>query len=327
MQLDHTPLHQSDQRGKRIGGKVHRLAAALGHLDPSDRFVDALVRVLLIEALRIPAVGAADEAERAIAQVRKDPIRNLLVVEREIALGELRFRKELLVGMGQRNACDGVIRGSVVRRFRAARLSRRSALWRFAPRCRLRCGPLAHDIGGFLVFAQSLEGGVTQRSVVAPFRERDLGHELRLDPVRALGFEASRRIGEGRRRLLELVQHRAQLCQGLVVESGPDLAGIAELARFVDAEQQRAESPAAALRIGESADDHFLPLAALDLDPLARAHTRAVERVGALRDRAFEPESTRLLEKLRAGALNVGAVAQRRIRAFQQLLQQALALG
>src|SRR5438874_1801094 len=57
MQLGDTPLHETDQCGERIGRKIHRSAAAFRHFDARDRRVHAVVRMLLVKALALPAVG------------------------------------------------------------------------------------------------------------------------------------------------------------------------------------------------------------------------------------------------------------------------------
>ena len=51
------------------------------------------------------------------------------------------------------------------------------------------------------------------------------------------------------------------------VESGADLAGVAQLAAFTDAEVERSE-PVALVAVLPADDDEFLPLDAFDLEPV-----------------------------------------------------------
>ena len=96
-----------------------------------------------------------------------------------------------------------------------------------------------------------------QLAVHRPLGERDLHDDLRPHPVRA---QARQAVGlrERRRRDFELVEPRAQLEQQLGVEARADLAGEHEISPVEVADEQRAEADAAALRIGEAADDEFL---------------------------------------------------------------------
>jgi hypothetical protein len=178
---------------------------------------------------------------------------------------------------------------------------------------------LADDLRRLLVRAQALERRVPQSTVVAPLGERDLGDELGLDPVRALGLEAAWGIHERGLILLERQQKLVELREGLIVETGADLSGIAQLAVLIDAEQQGAESLARALRIGEAADHHLLPARAFRLDPVARPEPVAIGRLGAFRDHAFEPQLAGLPEvvvavsqKLRPDANGTHTVADHR---------------
>ena len=113
----------------------------------------------------------------------------------------------------------------------------------------------------------------------APFGERDFGDEIGPHPVRALRLEAARRIRRtaASLALALLASSGASVAQRRLVEAGADLARIAQLAVVVDAEQQRAEARARALRVGVAADDHLLPLHALHLHPVARARAGGVD--------------------------------------------------
>ena len=115
-------------------------------------------------------------------------------------------------------------------------------------------------------------------AVLRPLGERHLGDQLRLDPVcRAprAACSANGVVAASRAPSSCLLQ----VAQRLRVEAGADVAGVAQPARLVvDAEQQRAEPGARALRVGVAADHELLALRALELDPVGRA-ARHVGRV------------------------------------------------
>jgi hypothetical protein len=123
---------------------------------------------------------------------------------------------------------------------------------RAADRSRL----LAHDLARGLVEAQPEEGRVTQPAVGRPFHERDLRHELGIDPRRGardalLGLERGCLAHERSQLLGELAQRRAG-------EARSDLAGVAEAVAVEVADQQGAEVGARAARRGEAADHELL---------------------------------------------------------------------
>ena len=93
------------------------------------------------------------------------------------------------------------------------------------------------------------------------------------------------------------VEPRAQIEQELRVEAGADLSGKHEIAAFVVADEQRAETDARALRIGEPADDELLRRFALHLQPVLRA-AMFVRRAAPLGDHAFPAFAPRALPRL-----------------------------
>src|SRR6185295_18968224 len=110
--------------------------------------------------------------------------------------------------------------------------------------------------------------------------------ERRLHPVVAA---SPRRAGVERRlRALQRLQPVPHLPQRRLVESRADLAHVDEAIALVDAQVQRAEPAARALRVGPAAHDELLAQVALDLEPLARAATR-VAALGALGDDTLQP--------------------------------------
>src|SRR5436190_23758217 len=131
---------------------------------------------------------------------------------------------------------------------------------------------------------------MTQRAVVGPFGELDLGDQLRLDPVRSARFRAERRIVKRTFLLCQAGKLRTELRERRIVESCSDLSRVAEAAvRLIDAEQQCAEPMARAFGIGKTADHHFLATMTLGLLPRGTA-AHLVRKVRALRHHAFKPE-------------------------------------
>ena len=98
-----------------------------------------------------------------------------------------------------------------------------------------------------------------------------------------------RRQGRKRTTLLhQRVELRAQTLERVVGKAGTYFAGIQQRAfGVVHPKQQGAQATAPPLRLGETADDKLLPLAAFELDPLAAA-AAPIRRIGALADDAFK---------------------------------------
>ena len=142
-----------------------------------------------------------------------------------------------------------------------------------------------------LVGAQALKHRMPHAPASRPFAERNFADQLRFDPMGFLRYLGIRGEWAGAR--VQGAQLSAQLAQGLFTESGTHVAGVAQRAVFaVDAQQQRADAGARALRVGVAADDEFLPLAALELDPVGGA-PRHIGRVSALGDHAFQAQAAR----------------------------------
>ena len=104
-------------------------------------------------------------------------------------------------------------------------------------------------------------------SVLGPFVEADLGHELGPHPMDPFSGKLPRL--ERRLALLQGRQLPGQVRQRLPVESGPDLACVHEPAVLVVAHQEGSEEPGPVpLRIGVAADDDLLFCDALELKPV-----------------------------------------------------------
>src|SRR5436190_7635669 len=139
---------------------------------------------------------------------------------------------------------------------------------------------------------------MTEFAVRGPLDERDLDDELGTHPVGAPGQSGAFR--ERRLRDLDAIEPCAELAQEPRVESGADLAGKHDIVAGEVANQQRAETDAAALRVGEPADDQLLRRLAFHLQPVRRAAV-LVRRVAALCNHPFPSLLARALP--RSGAL------------------------
>ena len=135
---------------------------------------------------------------------------------------------------------------------------------------------------------------MTKLSIARPFGELNLSDEFRLDPMHiAAGQVGIRRKGTGgnQQRLQSLAEH----LQRARIETGSDLSGIFEHAVFKVSDQNRPEHNAAALRIAEAADDEFLAVLALELEP-ELASSADIWRIGVLGDDALPAVAACLLK-------------------------------
>src|SRR5215470_12463038 len=135
-------------------------------------------------------------------------------------------------------------------------------------------------------------------AVVGPVGEPHLADQLRLDPVVSLPHR-NRSALEWRRRPLQRLELLPKALEAGVVEAGADLGDVDEPALVVEADVQRAEVAARALRIRVATHHELLPALALDLDPLARAAARVRARRAFGHD-AFEALLRRGLQEGRA---------------------------
>ena len=215
-------------------------------LQPGREAVDD---VLLQEALGADARRKPLHRDRPAAQVRQHHRRDQVVVGGQLALGDAVVGEEHLVGMR-----DGHGRSRTTSR--AALSSRRpsSRGWR----------SLSYGVHSVKATCTTISG--------------------RTQCTRSRGRPVPR--GERRRRKREPIEPGPQRAQQRGVEAGADLAGEDQVRSLEVADQQRAEPDAAALRIGEAADDQFLRRLALHLQPVLRPAV-LVGRAAALGDHAL----------------------------------------
>src|SRR5439155_22669085 len=140
-------------------------------------------------------------------------------------------------------------------------------------------GPLTPALLRLLVGPQPLKARLPQEIILRPFTKGDFGHEARLDPMH-IGPPRQVPVVKRTALLAQLIQAPAQIEQGLVRETGTDLAGINQPLAVIAvvADEQGAEADARPLRIGEAADHELLAADAFDLQPpvTARLKVRTV---------------------------------------------------
>src|ERR1700722_18087113 len=107
----------------------------------------------------------------------------------------------------------------------------------------------ATDLGGGLVFAKTLEGGLAEEVVGGPGGKVDLGYELRLHPDRAAPG-LSRWLVEGDSSLVQCIELVAEDAVSFLRKAGTCAASVDESLRrflhavfvvFVVSEEQRAD--------------------------------------------------------------------------------------
>src|SRR6186997_19130 len=93
--------------------------------------------------------------------------------------------------------------------------------------------------------------------VAGPLDKRRLDDDRRLHPVRAQ-FRQARRDGKWRLGDFDRIEALAKIEQEFRVEARANLSGEHQVVAVVIANEQRPESDARALRIGEAADNELL---------------------------------------------------------------------
>src|SRR5688500_4157616 len=144
------------------------------------------------------------------------------------------------------------------------------------------------DLTGGFVVAQAQETRVPEPVVVGPLAESDLRHERRGHPVDSpLARGARRREGRGAARPPR--QGRSESPERGTVISGTYLPRVVQVPGLIEvSHEQGPEHVAGALRVGPPADDEFLRVHALELDPVGRASGH-VGASGPLPDEALRP--------------------------------------
>jgi hypothetical protein len=88
VKLEHADLDETHEAGEILDHDMLSRPAGLGHGDPGEARWHAWGRVLLVEAAPLPSLGTADQRQRPACNLGQHPLRNRLVVGRELALGD-----------------------------------------------------------------------------------------------------------------------------------------------------------------------------------------------------------------------------------------------
>ena len=249
--------------------------------------------VTLEEALTDDAVRCADDGDGPVEDVGQQAFGHRLVIEDQVGLADggvvIRRGPQNLVGVRDAYARDDHVSG----------LGRG---W-------LRGGG---HVGGRLVLAQALKGGLTQEAVLGIARVFDLGDQDGNDPVHLvlrLGRgDEGRAVGDG-----GLQRRQQEAGQGRRI-AGADPTQVAQPVFRLHTDQQRAEAGSV---LGRPAADHHLVAApALGLDPCGGA-TGAIGRVELLGDDAFQPHATGTFQNRCAPGGEMVGVAQARGMRFR----------
>src|SRR5919202_4001597 len=127
---------------------------------------------------------------------------------------------------------------------------------------------------------------MAEPSIFGPFRVLDLGNDLRFNPhpgtTGPTGGSTTRdRSVEWTRLSTQRLQSSQHVVQPGLIETGADVAGVAQLAVFVvAAENERAQGVgAAAGAAGVADDDKLVGTAGLDLEPGSDPFPRLVDAV------------------------------------------------
>ena len=171
-----------------------------------------------------------------------------------------------------------------------------------------------------------LYDGLADEAVAGPAGELGADDELGAEPVGVPGGGPRHRCRERRRVRGERRDGGQQIRPAAVREPGADLAGVAQRAVLVDADEERAEvdRPAGALR--PAADDELLLGPDLDLLPAVGALAGDVRRAAVLGHDPLEAADAGRLEERQPAAFDVFAEPDARIRPQDRREQPAALL-
>src|SRR5215469_5380943 len=256
------------------------------------------------EALRARAGRAAQHAQRAVDNVRQNPIGDLGVEVGKALFGGAALGPEDALRMRESHlgvALAGCLGG-------------------------LRCG-LENDLLWRLVLAQSLERGRTQHPVARPLAKLDLSNKPRLDPHDALLGTVGQYIGERRLLRHHLLERPAQHPRLIAGPARSDPARIMQRPLRVVAERERPHRMAVRGRRHVTENQELLPIDAFRLEPMVAA-PGPVGQILALGDDAFEAEAAGMLQHGRPVRLHMVTEGDRQIarQTSEDLPQQVLAV-
>ena len=104
--LQYPHLHHRNEPGEVLDDEMGLAGPLVGDLDAADDVRHAARQMLLVEAFLVPALGAAHQAQRPKAEMRKRPVADRRVILREPELGNAALGIEHAVGVGQAHALE-----------------------------------------------------------------------------------------------------------------------------------------------------------------------------------------------------------------------------
>ncbi len=231
------------------------LACRRGERSALDPLRHVRRRVLLEEALALPAVRIALHRERPTAQVRDEDLGDVPVVRDQVALRDPLVGPERLVEVREPELPFPPLHHGRKRSVLAAHVG-----------C-LACPRAAGGTRG---------RAACPRASTPRTRPRRRARGSTQTTSRATHTGHLRRLGEGRVGALERCQKATEPLDLVVGEARPDVSGPAQHTRVVYPGDERAETAdAAALPARVPGDDDLLRLAQLDLVPVGGPATRA----------------------------------------------------
>src|SRR5258705_7531000 len=133
----------------------------------------------------------------------------------------------------------------------------------------------------------------------APLSEGDLSDQFWFHPTPIAWWQPF--VSEGASRFLPLCKRATKPLQRVLIEPGPDLARVDELAAAIETHQQGPETNAASSRIRVAANHKLLLFPTLEFEPVARS-SGDVNAVSVFCDNAFPSLATCLsIESLAVG--------------------------
>ena len=106
MDFEDSNLHERNQARQRVDVEVTRRRLAFGCGNGVDVIAKIVFGVPLIKALPAGTAGTTDESEQPLFNMWHDPLRDALVIQPKLALGDALFRIEHPVRVGEGNASD-----------------------------------------------------------------------------------------------------------------------------------------------------------------------------------------------------------------------------
>lgn len=193
MEFQDPKLYEPDQGRQRIGDHVDGRRFCAGNFHPTDHLRNAIRRMFLVEACLLVPIRTTHQAQGSTVQMRQDPLTHRLVVARQGLFGERLLRIQHALRMTDGHPRDRHARRSLASRALTPGRGCRRLLVRRSPR-----RGFSSDRGGRLVLAKAVKRRLAKLPALRPFREADVRHQSRLDPMDRGAICGSRNIQKRR---------------------------------------------------------------------------------------------------------------------------------